>query len=159
MTDLIRPAREATEPVPGALVEAVHGAMKALLRQVEPVLDEEGISMGHFWSLHLVSSLGPLSLSSVARGLSQSPPTVCANVDHLVRTGLVARRRSERDRRTVELTLTPAGRRVEARVWRAIAKVAQTAVRDLPASDVRAATRVFETIRTELEPSPRAVSA
>jgi DNA-binding MarR family transcriptional regulator len=82
--------------------------------------------------------------------LSVAPPTVCTNVDQLVRVGLVARHRSELDRRAVELTLTPAGRRVEARIWRSIGRVMQGATEGLPAADVATATRVFRELRDRL---------
>ncbi len=136
---------------PENLVGSVHEVMGALLRRVAPTLEDEGITMGQFWALHLVSSLGQTSLTAVARHLSVAPPTVCANVDHLVRAGFVARHRSERDRRAVDLTLTPAGRRLEARIWRAIGEVMRPAASDLRPEDVATATRVFRDLRTRLD--------
>jgi DNA-binding MarR family transcriptional regulator len=109
------------------------------------------VTMGQFWALHLVSSLGQTSLTSVARHLRVAPPTVCGNVDHLVRAGFVARDRSVRDRRAVELSLTPAGRRVEARIWRAIGQLMDDVTTDLPAADVATAARVFSEIRHRLD--------
>jgi MarR family transcriptional regulator, multiple antibiotic resistance protein MarR len=142
---------------PEDLVSSVHEVMGSVLRQMAPTLEEEGITMGQFWALHLVSSLGQTSLSAVARHLSVAPPTVCGKVDELVRAGFVARHRSEKDRRSVELTLTPAGRRVETRVWRAIGRVMASVTQDLPAEDLATATRVFRDIRSRLD-GPRAVA-
>ncbi len=136
---------------PEDLVNAVHEVMGAMLRRAAPSLEDQGITMGQFWALHLVSSLGRTSLTAVARHLSVAPPTVCAKVDDLVRAGLVARHRSEKDRRTVELSLTPAGRRVEAHVWRAIGRVMNAATVDLSREDVATASRVFEEIRKRLD--------
>ena len=136
---------------PEDLVGSVHEVMGAVLRRVAPTLEDEGITMGQFWALHLVSSLGRTSLTAVARHLSVAPPTVCSNVDHLVRAGFVSRHRSERDRRAVELSLTTAGRRVEARIWRVIGEVMASASEDLSRTDVATATRVFRELRARLD--------
>jgi len=145
----VRAAAPAVEPED--LVSSVHEVMGSVLRRIAPTLEEEGITMGQFWALHLVSSLGQTSLTAVARHLSVAPPTVCGNVDHLVRAGFVSRHRSERDRRAVELSLTPAGRRVEARIWRAVGEVMHSATEDLPEEDVATATRVFRELRGRLD--------
>jgi DNA-binding MarR family transcriptional regulator len=136
---------------PEDLVGSVHEVMGSVLRRIAPTLESEGITMGQFWALHLVSSLGRTSLTSVARHLSVAPPTVCGNVDQLVRSGLVARHRSERDRRAVELSLTAAGRRAEARIWRAVGEVMGSATRDVSREDIVTATRVFRELRTRLD--------
>jgi MarR family transcriptional regulator, organic hydroperoxide resistance regulator len=136
---------------PEELVTAVHEVMGSVLRRLTPALESEGITMGQFWALKSVSSLGRTSLTSMARQLAIAPPTVCGNVDLLVKAGLVARHRSQRDRRAVELSLTPAGRRVEARVWRAVAQVMAPATAELAPGDVATATRVFRAIRAHLD--------
>jgi DNA-binding MarR family transcriptional regulator len=152
MQTALRPPHPAASENPATdLVDSVHEVMGAVLRRVAPALEEEGITMGQFWALHLVSSLGQTSLSAVARHLSVAPPTVCAKVDDLVRAGFVFRHRSEKDRRTVELTLTPAGRRIEARIWRAVAQTMQSATLDVPVRDLATATRVFREVRTRLD--------
>jgi DNA-binding MarR family transcriptional regulator len=150
-----RPMRAPSDPAePRDLVNSVHEVMGAVLRRAAPSLGAEGITMGQFWALHLVSSLGRPSLTSVARHLSVAPPTVCAKVDELVRAGLVSRRRSEKDRRTVDLSLTPAGRRVETRVWRAIGVVMDSVTADMSRADIATTTRVFREIRTRLDGPP-----
>ncbi len=136
---------------PEDLVSSVHEVMGSVLRRIAPTLESEGITLGEFWALHLVSSLGRTSLTAVARHLSVAPPTVCGKVDQLVRAGYVSRHRSEEDRRAVELTLTPAGRRLEARIWRAVGLVMRSATEDLPRDDIATATRVFHELRIRLD--------
>jgi DNA-binding MarR family transcriptional regulator len=143
----VRP--ESTE-VP-QLIDLVHQVLQASLRQLHPTLAKEGITMGQFWAIHTVSSLESASLGTLAHYLGVSSPTVCANVDQLEAAGLVRRQRSERDRRAVELSLTPRGRKVETRVWREIARVSYEAGRDLDAEDVAAAVRVFREVARRLE--------
>src|SRR5208282_4033086 len=126
------------------LVVSVHEVMRSLLHRTHPVLEAEGISMGQFWALHLVSSLRAASVSTVARHLSVSAPTVCASVDSLEAAGLVTRHRSERDHRAVELSLTGKGRKVEARVWSRIGRLMGEAAEGLSPEDVTTAVRVFQ---------------
>jgi DNA-binding MarR family transcriptional regulator len=133
------------------LVNSVHDVMRSVLHRAHPALEAEGISMGQFWALHLVSSLGSASVSTVARHLSVSAPTVCAKVDDLEEAGLVIRHRSERDRRAVELSLTAKGRRVESRIWSQIGQLMAAAAADLPAEDVVIAVRVFRELGRNLD--------
>jgi len=109
--------------------------------------------MGQFWAIHTVSSLQGASVSTVARYLGVSAPTVCGNIDQLEDAGLVRRHRSERDRRAVELSLTPRGRKVEARIWSEIAGVMAEAARGLPETDVAASVRVFTAVTHRLSRS------
>lgn len=133
------------------LVAGVHEAMGSVLHRLHPALEAEGISLGQFWALHLVSGLRSASVSTVARHLFVSAPTVCATVDQLEAAGLLTRRRSERDHRTVELCLTPKGRKVESRVWGRIGRLMAEAARDLPPEDVATALRVFSELNRRLD--------
>jgi DNA-binding MarR family transcriptional regulator len=143
--------RDVSPPDAELLVASVHEVMRSILHRIHPALEDEGISMGQFWALHLVSSLRSASVSTVARHLSVSAPTVCTNVDQLEAAGLVTRHRSEQDRRAVELSLTPKGRRVESRIWSRIGRVMSDAADGLPAEDVATAVRVFREVGRELE--------
>ncbi len=107
--------------------------------------------MGQFWGLHVVSRFGPTSVRSVADHLLVSAPTACTNLDALVRAGLLERRRSEADRRVVEVALTPRGRRAEARVGRAIARMMDEGTRRIPRHDLEVAGRVFRSLVDRLE--------
>ena len=150
------PAMLERRPAPSdmtQLIDLVHEVLRSSLREVHPTLAKEGITMGQFWAIHTVSSLEAASVSTVARYLGVSAPTVCTNIDQLEAAGLVRRHRSERDRREVELSLTPRGRKVEARVWNQIAGVMTEAARGLPAEDLAASVRVFTEVNHRLDPS------
>ena len=137
---------------PQQLVDGVHETMRSVLRSLQPALESEGISMGQFWALHLVSSLPSASLSTVARYLAVSPPTVCANVDQLEAAGFLERHRSRTDHRAVDLSLTPKGRRLEARIWNRIGRLISDASRDLAPEDIATAIRVFRELNQRLGP-------
>ncbi|MGI0053187.1 MAG: MarR family winged helix-turn-helix transcriptional regulator [Thermoplasmata archaeon] len=135
------------------LVIQVHDVMKLVLRRLHPNLEAEGISMGQFWALHLVSSLESASLSTIARHLSVSAPTLCVSVDQLEASGLLTRQRSTRDRRAVELALTGRGRKVEARIWARMGLLMAEVAADLPSDDLATTVRVFRELRHRLEAS------
>jgi DNA-binding MarR family transcriptional regulator len=145
--------REMSPPDSEQLVSSVHEVMRSVLHRIHPTLEAEGISIGQFWALHLVSSLRSASVSTVARHLSVSAPTVCANVDLLESAGLLTRHRSEKDRRAVDLSLTAKGRKVEARVWSRIGRLMAEAAQELPAEEVATAVRVFRELGRRLEDS------
>jgi MarR family transcriptional regulator, organic hydroperoxide resistance regulator len=135
------------------LVLAVDEVMRSVHHALQPALEAEGISMGQFKALHIASSQSPVSLSSVARHLAVSAPTACVSIDALEAAGLLTRRRSERDHRTVDLALTPKGRRVEARVWDRIGRLIEEAAEPLSADDVTTAVRVFRELARRLGPT------
>jgi DNA-binding MarR family transcriptional regulator len=143
--------RERAARGPDELVSSVHEMMRSVVRRLQPALANEGISTGQFWALHLVSSLQSASLSTVARHLAVSAPTVCSNVDLLEAEGLVTRHRSDEDRREVELMLTPKGRRAEARIWGQIGRFMNEAAQGLPAHDIATSVRVFRELHRRLD--------
>ncbi len=154
MVDRLRLApRFAGSPDAEQLADSVHEVMRSVFHRLHPVLEAEGISMGQFWALHLVSALRTASLSTVARHLSVSAPTVCASVDQLEASGLVVRQRSARDRRAVDLSLTAKGRKVEARVWGEIGRTMSLATQGLPREDLATAAKVFRELALRLDPS------
>jgi DNA-binding MarR family transcriptional regulator len=106
-----------------ALVESSYAIVQAALHQVQLALETGSLSLRRFWSLQLDSNHSVPTVTAVAHHLAVTNPSVSAVVDGLVRTGLVRRRRSNRDRRVLVLLLTPEGRRVEVRAWRAIVRV------------------------------------
>ncbi|MDA4135756.1 MAG: MarR family winged helix-turn-helix transcriptional regulator [Thaumarchaeota archaeon] len=134
------------------LAESIQDVILSVLRHIQPMVEAEGISKPQFLTMHVLSSLEPASVSTVARHLAVKAPTACVTVDQLEAAGLVKRQRSERDHRTVELSLTPKGRRVEARVWSQIGQRVAHAARGLPHEDVAATVRVVRELNHRLQP-------
>jgi DNA-binding MarR family transcriptional regulator len=71
---------------------------------------EGGLSYGQGRALFLLGDVEQATAGEIARAADLTPASVTALVDHLERDGLVERRRSEHDRRSVVITLTPSGR-------------------------------------------------
>ncbi len=108
--------------------------------------------MSQFLTLHVVLNLKVASVGDVARRLGVSAPAVSVSVDPLEAAGLVCRRRSTQDARTVALVATPRGRKVEARIWARTAQVMAGTVQGLSDADLATAVNVFEQIARRLEP-------
>jgi len=77
---------------------------------------EETLTLPQFRMLVVLDSRGELSLSRLAEQLAVNPSTAMRMADRLTTIGVVARRESEADRRSIRLTLTDAGRRTVAEV-------------------------------------------
>jgi DNA-binding MarR family transcriptional regulator len=135
------------------LMGTLHDFVGSALHRLRPILGENGVTMGQFLTLHVVSSLQTASVGAVARRLGISAPAVSVSVDQLEQAGLVRRRRSERDARTVELTVTARGHTVETRIWKEATRVMGDTVRGLSGKEVATAVYVFERIARRLEPN------
>jgi MarR family transcriptional regulator, organic hydroperoxide resistance regulator len=82
-----------------------------------------GLSAGQELLLMLLWDKQPRSQAELTREMAIEPPTTSKMLSRLERAGLIARNRSERDRRTVLVTLTEAGQALEAPVnaaWRTL---------------------------------------
>jgi DNA-binding MarR family transcriptional regulator len=132
------------------LANGLHEVVRSVIRNVQPIIEAEGISMPQFWSMKVVSSLQTASVNAVAKYLSISPPTVCVTIDQLEEAGLVSRNRSMRDRRMVEIALTPKGTALESMIWGKIGEQVARAVADMPTEDVATAARVVAELNRRL---------
>jgi DNA-binding MarR family transcriptional regulator len=83
-----------------------------LNRRLRKELGPLGITGGQASLLWSIRSKPGVGVRELAEGEGVSTPAMTAYVDRLEAAGLVVRRRSESDRRRVELALTDAGMRV-----------------------------------------------
>lgn len=101
-------------------VDAVMSAARVLVGVIAASVAavEDAVTVPQFRVLAMTATHGPLSVGDVARVLAVHPSNATRTVDRLVGDGLLDRRDSPRDRRQVELTLTPAGRDLVGTVMR-----------------------------------------
>ncbi len=76
-----------------------------------------GLTEGQFGVLEILQHLGPRTAGDLGRKSFRSAGHITTVLDNLERRGLVTRTRLPEDRRTVIVALTPAGRRLVARVF------------------------------------------
>jgi MarR family transcriptional regulator, 2-MHQ and catechol-resistance regulon repressor len=102
-------------------------AADSMLSKIGTHLESEGVTMGQFAVLEALLHLGPMCQHALAAKLLRSGGNMTLVVDNLQKQGWVRRERHEKDRRVVEIHLTPKGRRLITRIFpehaQAIARV------------------------------------
>lgn len=83
------------------------------LRRLRPTELSISLPLGQIDTMDVIARIGPCSMLELSEALRIDASTATRAVDPLVQAGYVARRRSERDARTVLVELTREGRRVE----------------------------------------------
>lgn len=112
---------------------------------------EGGLSYGQGRALFTLGDAQEATAGQIARAADLTPASVTALIDQLEGKGLVARRRDEHDRRSVVITLTPAGRAELEEMrnhWQARWK---EALGDLGDEDLRAAATVMRRVAHVLD--------
>jgi DNA-binding MarR family transcriptional regulator len=109
-----------------AVADALHSGAIRLLRFVRAEDAQAGIGPAQLSALSVLVFLGAKSVGELAALEQVRPPTMSRVVEGLVQRKLVQRVSSEGDRRAVQITATPAGRKLfmagKARRVRALAK-------------------------------------
>jgi DNA-binding MarR family transcriptional regulator len=95
-------------------VDGVLAASRALVAIATRSLGAaaEETTIAHYRALVVLASRGPQRISDLAGALGVAPSTAGRMCDRLVRKRLVRRNRVRADRRSVQVSITPAGRRV-----------------------------------------------
>jgi DNA-binding MarR family transcriptional regulator len=108
---------------------------------------EPGLGGKHFGCMATIANEGPLSQQKLGDRLRVDRTTIVALVDELERRGLVARQRSEEDRRRSVVRLTPAGEETLAKADELARSIEDSLFGDLPAD---ARDRLNQTLRAGL---------
>ena len=102
------------KPLPVKLANLIEEMMSHIHRRSADdtlaVMNEAGLTMAQMVALHLLTHLGPVSVSSVAACLKLSPPATSHLIDRMVIAGLVGRSEDPIDRRHKRIAITPPGR-------------------------------------------------
>jgi DNA-binding MarR family transcriptional regulator len=144
----------------GYLVKRAHSLM---LDVMEPVLEERGFSFVQY-----------VILAWLRDGIAVNPKEICAQyrhdsgamtrvIDQLAERGLLERVRRDRDRRKVELQLTPAGREAIEGLIPLVVEKLNLALADFSSEEVQELLRLLIKLNTTLQSgaarSPAAVAA
>jgi len=100
--------------VDAAAVDAVLTASRSMVAVATRSLGAaaEETTIAQYRALVVLASRGPQRLVDLAEALDVAPSTAGRMCDRLVRKGLIRRHRARADRRVVQVSVTPAGRRV-----------------------------------------------
>jgi DNA-binding MarR family transcriptional regulator len=91
------------------IVAAIRRIMRAVDLHSRRLVEEHGLTGPQLAVLQEADRLGPVTAGALARAVHLSQPTVSGILDRLNKRGLVDRRRGDRDRRSVIVTVTTLG--------------------------------------------------
>src|SRR5450631_1870189 len=132
----------------GYLVKRAHSLM---LNIMEPVIEQRGFSFVQY-----------VVMSSLRDGIAVNPKIICSQfrhdsgaltriIDQLAERGLLERVRRDRDRRKVELQLTPAGRDAIEQLIPLVVDKLNVALDDFSAEEGRELKRLLIKLNTKLQ--------
>lgn len=121
-----------------AVIDAVLTASRVLVavaaRSLTGVAGE--VTLTQYRSLVVLASRGPQSVAALADEVGVTPPTASRLCDRLVRKGLIRRSENSRDRRFVNLALTPTGKQLVDAVTRSRRAEISRLLEDVPTSSL-----------------------
>jgi DNA-binding MarR family transcriptional regulator len=109
------------------------------------------LSYAQFNAIRHIAEEGETTAGSIAKAAELSPASVTAMLDGLERAALVARHRSDQDRRVVIVTLTAQGRDLLDRKHAHWREIWQERFADLSEQEVEAAKRVLHELAALLD--------
>jgi DNA-binding MarR family transcriptional regulator len=102
----------ATISKPVDIANQLRPVLLHLNRHLRREVHTSGVSAGQLSLLGLIDGNPGIGVADLAAREGMSMPSVCNHIDRLESSGLVTRRQAERDRRRVDLEVTPEGQRV-----------------------------------------------
>jgi DNA-binding MarR family transcriptional regulator len=110
-----RAARELRTLVPDQLLcFAIYSVMSGLNKVYRPLLKKMGLTYPQYLVMLVLWDSDKLTVSKIGEQLFLDSPTLTPLLKRLEAAGLVNRRRSSSDERQVIVSLTPAGRKLQA---------------------------------------------
>jgi DNA-binding MarR family transcriptional regulator len=119
------------------VVDSVLGASRALVGVAARSLGaaEEEVTLPQYRALVLLASRGSHRVLDLAQALAVNQSTATRMCDRLDRKGLITRARPQDNRRTVIVTISPAGRELVAAVTRRRRSEIRAILRKMPAQE------------------------
>lgn len=107
-----------------------------------------GLSLTDMQVLHLLQLYGPATPGRLATWTGLSSGGVTVALDRLQKAGYIRREPNPADRRSLIVTLAPVRMRKAAAIYAEVEGETRRLLATLPASDLEAVIRFFETLRT-----------
>jgi len=121
-------------------------AFDAISRHTRASVASFGLGATEFGVLEALYHKGPLPVCEVQRRILIESGSTTYVVDKLVERGLVRRRRTAKDRRVINVELTPRGRRLIATVFPSHAETIRAAMGGLSEPDQARAAQLLRTL-------------
>lgn len=105
---------EENAPIIGEIVDNLRRIFQVVHGQSKKSERLTGLTGPQLWAIKVIADHAPIRVSDLAARMYLHPATTVGILDRLEKKGLVARVRSQKDRRGVEVTLTESGMAVVA---------------------------------------------
>ncbi|MHA7665650.1 MarR family winged helix-turn-helix transcriptional regulator [Mycolicibacterium sp. HS_4_1] len=121
---------------------ALYSASRAMTAAYRPILSELNLTYPQYLALLVLWEEGRVTVGRLGERLQLDSGTLSPLLKRLEVNGFIRRERSQHDERQVEVTLTPAGRKLEAKAQCIPERLgAQTGITEQEAADLRDAIR------------------
>lgn len=100
---------KATPELVAGIIDNLRRVFQVINEQSKRAEHETGLTGPQLWAMKVIYDSATIKLSDLARKMYLHPATVVGIIDRLEARGLVERTRSTKDRRVVDLALTPLG--------------------------------------------------
>jgi DNA-binding MarR family transcriptional regulator len=137
------------------LLEAIQGVARTMKRWIGAEMRREGLTGPMFWTLHTVALEGPVNIGQLAEACSVTSANASMVTDELARAGLIERRRSQADRRVVQVVATAKGRALQRAVWARVGARLLSPVQGTEEREIAAAARVLQKMVDAAPPGGR----
>jgi len=137
-------------PSPLPLFSSLFYLSRQLQQFHDRVLKPYGRTLAEYQILSDLRSGGSASPTDLNRFLLQTPAGMTYTLDQLEKAKLVSRRPSQKDRRSVQINLTPAGRREAERLMKAESRAQKDTVAALGRRDLEQAVKTVARLNSLL---------
>lgn len=135
---------EGNQISPKKILETVFDLIRNFSKFFSFSIEAEEMKTIELYILLYVALKGPQSMSSLAREYSMTKSNITVLVDDMERKGLLARVRSEEDRRVIMITLTDSGKSFFESFLGNFSKLISTFIRNVGSEDLAIITDGFE---------------
>jgi DNA-binding MarR family transcriptional regulator len=105
-----RPRRQASLPLESSIGYAVRMTHRAFVRVLQARIAPHGVTAGMWYFLRVLWIEDGLTQRELSQRIGMMEPTTVTALDNMARRGLIRRRRNPRDKRKINIYLTPRGR-------------------------------------------------
>lgn len=118
------------------IIDNIRRVFQAVNEYSKKAEKRTGLTGPQLWAMKILADTAPIKVSQLAKSMYLHPATVVGILDRLEGKGLVARTRSKRDRRVVEVDLTKQGREILDRAPEVAQGLLVAGLDPLPESDL-----------------------
>lgn len=137
------PPKNNSKPDLDAILDAMIYLYAESRRVTRAIAEEHGLTGSQLWVLKMLEPVGRASLSELSDRIRAKNSTMTGIIDRMERDGLVARRRSDDDRRVVNIELTAKGKALASGVQAPPTHLFRSLLESLPDRDAAELERIM----------------